>query len=57
MSLICKFCGNVMEEVDCYNPPYPKPKETIYKCSKCGASTSDNEAYGVEWFEGESKQV
>lgn len=55
--MICKFCKSYMVEVDSYNPPYPEPSETIYKCSKCGASASDNEAYGVEWFEGESKQV
>ena len=53
MSLICKFCKSVMEEVDSYNPPYPEPCETIYKCKKCGVSASDNEAYGIEWEKGE----
>lgn len=53
MSLICKFCKSVMEEVESYNPPYPEPKETIYKCFNCGASASDNEAYGIEWEKGE----
>ena len=51
--MICKFCKSYMVEVDSYNPPYPEPSETIYKCKKCGATASDNEAYVVEWEKGE----
>ncbi len=49
----CIYCGDSMVVVDRYNPPYPEPSETIYKCKNCGASASDNEAYGIEWEKGE----
>lgn len=46
----CKFCNGFMEIVDRYNPPYPEPKEVLYKCEDCGAKANDCEAYGVEWY-------
>lgn len=48
--MICERCGDIMELVDEYNPPYPEPCEKIYLCRNCGARALDSEAYGIEFY-------
>ena len=55
--MVCEYCGTIMQLEKTWGDGYEEPREYLYVCHFCGATCDDNQAYGIEWTEGEIKKA